>query len=308
LLLVVLWVLMLGCNFSGIANRPNVAEVNRAQTSTAQAVQGVQETVSKLATQTAQAQQIGNVATHSSPSPASTPATPSATDIPLTNINVPATLDRPRATHEINFTPGGTSIYLEKKIKPGEPHVYSIHAQADQTLIVTANSPGNDVFLNLKGLQDGVQLLRSAEQASYWFGKLTETQDYQITLATDNPDTYYFLSVEIPVDIYFAPGASSEIIEGFIDVDQDYHPAGMTRVRYLVGASAGQTMAYKLTSPNLDALSLGILGQQDGQVYSRYEVKNSSGALLVPVTQRYYMDVYSVDGVSTAFELEVTIK
>ena len=100
----------------------------------------------------------------------------------------------------------------------------------------------------------------------------------------------------------------SATIEGFVDVDTDFHPEVMTRVRYLAYATAGQTMTVKLTSRNLERLSLGISGQQDGQVYVAYQVKNNGGEVYLPITQGYYLDVYSTEGKSTAFTLEVTIR
>jgi hypothetical protein len=132
--------------------------------------------------------------------------------------------------------------------------------------------------------------------------------DYLISLTTQNPDTYYFLSVEIPANIHFQPGAYSATIDGFIDVDTFFHPDVMTRIRYLANAFAGQTMTIDLNSADLDDLSLGVVGQQDGQVYIRYQVKNSGGEVYSPISQGYYLDVYSTGGKSTAFSLEITIK
>ena len=313
--LVLVWGAILGCNFSGISNRQVLTETPGARTGTAQAVRGIQETLSSLATQTASAVQVEATQAPPSPTPTSTPPTPTITPLTPTATNTslpptsaPATRAPQVLTDVIHFRKGGTSAYLEKPIRPGAPHLYSIRALADQTLILTATSPGSDVFLGLKGLQDGVKLLRSNAGVSYWTGVLPKTQDYQITVTTSNPDTYYFLSVEIPANIRFATGAYSATIDGYLDVDQDYHPAVMTRVRYLAYAFAGQTMTVELTSPNLEALSLGIVGQGDGQAYIRYEVKNSAAELFLPATQGYYLDVYGVNGVSTAFALKVTIR
>jgi hypothetical protein len=82
----------------------------------------------------------------------------------------------------------------------------------------------------------------------------------------------------------------------------------MTRVRYLAYASAGQTMEVTLRSPHLDDLAFGIIGQKDGQAYIRYQIKNNGGQVHLPVTQGYYLDVYSVTGLSTAFTLDITIR
>ena len=177
-----------------------------------------------------------------------------------------------------------------------------------QALILTATSEHNDVFLDVKGLEDGVHLVWAANSIPYWFGILPKTQPYQIILTTNNPDTYYFLSVEIPALIYFETGAYSGTIDGYIHVDERFYPDVMTRVRYLAYATSGQTMTVNITSPNQDDLSLGIYGQQDGQLYVRYQVKNSGGEVYLPISQGYYLDVYSTGGKSTAFTLEITIK
>jgi hypothetical protein len=162
--------------------------------------------------------------------------------------------------------------------------------------------------MDLKGIQDGKQLLWASEEKSDWTGVLPKTQDYLLTLTTKNQDTRYFLSIEIPSTISFQPGAYSTMIDGFIDVDTALHPNVFTRIRYLAYANAGQTMWVELDSPNMDDLSLGITGQQDGQAYVRYQVKNSGGKVDLPISQGYYLDVYSTGVRSTAFTLLVTIK
>jgi hypothetical protein len=129
-----------------------------------------------------------------------------------------------------------------------------------------------------------------------------------ISLTTQNPDTYYFLSVEIPANINFQPETYSAIVDGFIDVDEYFHPDAMTRVRYLAYAFAGQAMEVELKSPNLDNLSLGVVGQKDGQVYIQYSIKNKGGNVYLPVSQGYYIDVYSPSGNSTTFSLDVKIE
>ena len=108
--------------------------------------------------------------------------------------------------------------------------------------------------------------------------------------------------------IAFAPGAASVELDGYIEIDPAFSPGVMTRVRYLVHGAAGQTMNIVLNSDNLDQLSMGIIGQGDGQPYLRYEVKTNGGTLVMPVTQGYYLDVYAVGQKSAAFTLIVEIQ
>jgi hypothetical protein len=207
----------------------------------------------------------------------------------------------------ILFKRGATSAAYQSKIQAGEEHIYTVRAQAGQTLIVSAASPGNTVFLAIKGMQGGQQFLSETAKSSYFSGKLPEAQDYQIALTTVSADTYYFFDVIIPANIVFKPGPETKKLDGYVEVDPQF-PDLLARVRYLVDASAGQTMNVKLSSPELNDLSMGIYGQQDGQPYLRYEVKNSGFNGKVSVTQGYYLDVVSVSGKPTSFTLEVTLR
>ena len=94
---------------------------------------------------------------------------------------------------------------------------------------------------------------------------------------------------------------------GHIEIFNDTPSTSVdNHVTYLVYASAGQTMDVKLSSPNIDALSLGVYGQQDGQPYQRYQVKNYGFHGVLPVTQGYYLEVFSFKK-STDFTLVITI-
>jgi len=268
----------------------------------------ISEILGAFATQTAQIAQLSSTPTSPLPSPLPTATPVSITPAAPNTQLIPSTRTPNVVADQLSFRQGGTSIYLQKPIKHGNQHDYSVRAMEGQTLILSVSSPNNDIYLDVKGIQDGKQLIWGTTQTTYWSGTLPKTQDYLITLTTQNPDTYYFLSVEIPANIHFQPGAYSATIDGFIDVDTSFHPDVMTRIRYLANAFAGQTMNVTLSSPDLSDLSLGIVGQQDGQVYIRYQVKNSGGEVHLPSSQGYYLDVYSTGGKSTAFELEVVIK
>ena len=210
--------------------------------------------------------------------------------------------------NEIHFKRGGTSAYIQKSISAGNPQTYLLRALAGQTLILGVSSSDNDVFLDLLGLESNVRLVRAADKISHWVGELPLDQPYQVTLRTDNPDTTYFLHIEIPAVIQFEPGAYSARVDGYVAVHTDKYPDLMTRVRYLAHAFAGQTMTVTLKSPNLDHLAIGIIGQKDGQAYIRYQIKNNGGEVHLPATQGYYLDVYSISGRSTAYRLEITIR
>jgi len=207
----------------------------------------------------------------------------------------------------IHFKSGGTFSFVQKSIKAGEKRTYTLIASAGQTMIVGVASPDHDVFIGVKGVQGGQQLVLNSSQIDSWTGTLPQTQTYQITLTTNNPDTYYFLTVEIPANIRFEPGSYGTTVAGHIEIFNDTPSTSVdNHVTYLVYASAGQTMDIKLFSPNIDALSLGVYGQDDGQPYLRYEVKNEGYHGVVPATQGYYLKVFSFKK-STDFTLEITI-
>jgi hypothetical protein len=209
--------------------------------------------------------------------------------------------------NEIHFKPGGTSASVQKTMRAGEQHSYKIQGMANQTMIVGVSSDQNDVFLGIKGVQGGQQLLPTSAHTSYWTGTLPQTQDYIITLTTNNPNTKYFMDVVIPAIIHFEPGTYSTVVDGHIEIlDPIVQDSVGNFVTYLLYASAGQTLDVELSSPHLDALSFGVYGQTDGQPYRRWQVKNYGYYGVLPLTQGYYLKVFS-NGATTDFTLKITI-
>ena len=208
---------------------------------------------------------------------------------------------------ELRFQPGGTSTYAQGSLGTGEQHRYKIEAMADQTMLVRVSSDQNEVFLGINCLQGGEQLLDTSAHTPYWSGTLPQTQDYVITLTTNKPDIRYYLKVEIPANIRFEPGTDSTVVEGHIEIlDPTVYADVDNIVTYLLYASAGQTLDVQLASPHLEALSFGVYGQTDGQPYRRWQVKNYGYYGVLPLTQGYYLKVFS-NGISTDFTLEITI-
>ena len=320
--------LILACDL--MSNLPNLAldGTATANASTAQAAHEAQVDLAVLATQTAQASRPSSTPNPPTSTPSSspipptltettpldtptatnTPETPTMTNSPPTETPLAPTLTPVLMSSRLHFRQGGTAINLQVPIHAGVQHAYTVWAKKGQTMIISVSSPNQDVNLDLRGMQGGQQLVWPASQTTYWWDTLPASQDYAITITTQNPDTYYFLSLEVPANIYFETGAISATIDGYVDVDTAFHPNVLTRVRYLAYASAGQTMTIKLKSPNLDDLSLGVVGQMDGQAYIGYQVKNNGGEIILPTSQGYYLDIYGINGQSTEFTLELTIQ
>jgi hypothetical protein len=212
------------------------------------------------------------------------------------------------SSNAIRFKRCGTYTFTKNVIKAGEKQTYTLNASAGQTMILGALSQNHDVFIGIRGVQGGQQLVSNGSRLDYWTGILPQTQTYQITITTINPDTYYFLEVEIPVTVRFKDGAYSATIQGHLEIFEDPPDVGGVdnHVTYLINASAGQTMDVKLSSPNIDVLSLAVYGQDDGQPYQRYVIKNNGFHGVLPVTQGYYLKVVSFKK-STDFTLEITI-
>jgi hypothetical protein len=312
--ILVLSVLSLSCNlFSGLKGM-RVVPTADSQAGMTQSADYVAGTLSVFATQTAQAGAPSETPapptafptftpTHTESAPTATETPPEASDafsLPTTTPETPA--------GKIRFEEGATSAYVRKLIAAGEKHHYLVRALENQFLVLAISSPDDDVYLGVKGVADGDVLLAESAEESDWSGRLPSGQEYLVTVTTDNAETDYFLSIEVPAHIYFDPGAYSDTIDGYIEVNQTFHPAVLTRVRYRARAFGGQTMTVELSSSNIDDLSVAIVGQDTGETYLRYEVKNSGGEILLPSDQAYFIDVYAVNGVSTVFTLKLTIK
>ncbi|NIW47189.1 MAG: hypothetical protein GWN30_21300 [Gammaproteobacteria bacterium] len=170
------------------------------------------------------------------------------------------------------------------------------------------SSPDGDVTMGMERVDTGKDLISPSSGYTDWVGTIPVTGAYQLIISTNNPDTYYFLMLEIPANIFFETGATSETISGYVEVFQDFHPDVITRVRYMAYAREDQTMEISLGSPNLDSLAIGVIGQSDGKEYINYEVKSNHFEMDLPSTQGYFIDIYSVGGVSTDFSLQVEIE
>lgn len=239
--------------------------------------------------------------------PAASTQAPSATIPNSAEASAESPSASPAPDEVIVFKPGGTSAYRERVIAPGEIHTYTLQAAAGQTLLAGVSSQGQEVYLEITGLKSGEVLLHANERRADWRGILPETQPYQITLSTEAQEAYYFLCVEVPADILFGTEQEMVQVEGYLEIHSEWYPNLMTRVRYLVHAAPGREItSIQLSSPEIDRLSLGIIGQADGQPYKRYEVSGVEFNGWLPLEQGYFVDVYSI-GVSTGFVLEISV-
>ena len=214
----------------------------------------------------------------------------------------------PLVSTEIKFRAGGTIAYLKGEIKAGQQISFTLGAGGGQTLIATISSEGNQVYFEIKDLEDGEVLVPFSDEASSVQTKLPWTGDYQITLISP-VDLDYFLSVEVPANLVVSPGMGAAVVDGFIDVLGTFHPDAFTRVRYLMQLQAGSILDVQLSTPAIDDLSLALIGAEDHQPYLRHEVQSGSiKGFVVTESQGYYLDVYSVSGESAAFSLIIEVE
>lgn len=107
------------------------------------------------------------------------------------NISVPA---------RISFEPGAVSARVQGSINGTLINSYLLNARGGQHMTVTINSPRNDLFLTIYGVNDGTPLLRAALGQTQFSGTLPQTQDYMIMVVpqdTSVPTTDYSLTVEV---------------------------------------------------------------------------------------------------------------
>jgi hypothetical protein len=97
----------------------------------------------------------------------------------------------------IQFAPGAISASLPGNLQGRETNYYLARAFAGQTMTVRINSPNNDIFLTIYGMEDGSPLVRSVSGLSEWSGVLPATQDYMIEAVSTGASAGYTLVVTI---------------------------------------------------------------------------------------------------------------
>jgi hypothetical protein len=275
----------------------------------------VRNILSAFATQTQEALSAEALGPSLTPSPPGTEAgeefTPTVFPMQTTETVQPGSTEGSTLSEEpteIQFKSGGTSAHLRQEIKAGEQHRFTFLAAGGQTLILSVSANNNtEVYLEAIGLEDGQTLLSLDDQSTSTTVTLPSTQEYQVTAYAPQTDTIYFLHVEIPAVIDIVPGERISL-DGNVEVIDVPDSSVLTRVRYLVSGKEGMTLKVKLESPQIEDLNLGLVGQSDGQAYWRHHVIGRQGELEMPLTQGYYLDVYSTSGNSAPYTLEVEIK
>jgi hypothetical protein len=250
-----------------------------------------------------------------------TPGSASSTAAPATNTPVPATAVPPTAVPptktpaaptpvpptsipisgatRINFAAGATSVGLNGTIAAHGAQQYVLGAGANQVMMINTVSPNGVVSISVIGVKTGQVMIAASAGVSFWQGRLPASQDYLIRLLNNSGGSANFgLSVTIPQNVFFNPGATLTTLNGSIISHQTN--------TYLARAFAGQTMTVKITSPASDVL-LTIYGYTDGQPLVRYVSGATSFTGVLPLTQDYVIQAVSV-GNNTNYTISITIK
>lgn len=174
----------------------------------------------------------------------------------------------------ITFAPGATSAVVQGAISGGHVAYYVLTAMAGQTMTVLPDSNNGPVYVTIYNTQR--MMMGSAASGQVWTGVLPATGDYTLAVYPPSNGAYtnFMLKIQIvsssqptpsaPERIYFAPGAVSTTITGYL-------PSNFSK-QYILNARAGQVMTisswtsngpfrYTMTMPDGTWLGSGDQGQ-----------------------------------------------
>ncbi len=198
-------------------------------------------------------------------------------------LNIPA---------RIRFATGGTSAIVQGQIAANSKNVYLLAATAGQTLEVNLGA-ATGLTLAINGA-DG-STVRSKSSNLSFRGVLPKTQDYILVVASGSSAVSYSMSLDIPLRIRFATGATSATLTGTV-------PANLSQF-FILNAAKGQTM--NVTATPDAQLQLSIFGV-DGNVLRSGMGQGASFSGTLPSTQDYILVLKSANQVVN-FTLKVSV-
>lgn len=133
--------------------------------------------------------------------------------VDLPNPEVSARLDN--SPRRVSLEPDATSISISDNIGFNRINGYIVKAQADQVMTVTASSPHSDVWLSVRGYEDGTVLASIRSEVSNWSGELPTSQEYLVNAVAVGSDTSYILRIEITGEVVPTP----EPLQAEVNVD-----------------------------------------------------------------------------------------
>ena len=107
--------------------------------------------------------------------------------------------DKPQLSEpiRIEFDPGATGVTMWGGLPANGIDEYVLYAMEGQEMTVTINSPGDQVYLSMYGMSDGIPMVRAAFEIKSWTGVLQASQDYSIKAVAAVAVPSYQLDIEI---------------------------------------------------------------------------------------------------------------
>jgi len=209
-----------------------------------------------------------------------------ASDVPVST---------PSPPERIVFEPDTTAKTLNRAIAAGEIQEYVVRAMDGQRMLAAITTPEEDVFLTIYGLEDGVPLVRSAADATYWAGRLPGTQDYALKAVSRGNATNFSLEVVIPITLQFSEPGVPVSVDGMVNPDEVMH--------YVFAGTEGEAVTVTLTSPGEQAF-LTVYGMEDGVPLVRAASESLTWSGMLELTQDYVVQVVS-GGARADYVLEI---
>jgi len=182
----------------------------------------------------------------------------------------------------IRFAPGATSKTLTDHVVPEEIDRYVLRASEGQVMHVRIFSAEEAVRVRVDA-SSGAPLEEEAAGRTFWRGPLPVTQDYVITVSSQEAANYE-LSIIIYSRIEFEPGATSTTIHGRLGSYETDH--------YVFHARAGQILDIAVNAP--EQVGLTVWGA-DGVPLKRYVDEEMSWRGELPVTQDYFVELNALE-------------
>lgn len=198
----------------------------------------------------------------------------------------------------IIFAQGATEAQTQGSLAARQSRDFVVNAGQGQTMMLDLSSSTDDATLVVTGAQVvNPQVLRASPVG--WLGLLPATEDYIIRVTAGSAATNFSLNVLIPQRITFAPGSISKTVTGVT--------AERRIVRYLLRASAGQTMTATVIAPP-DTAGLTIYGLDDGSPLVRAVSGATAWTGQLPGTQDYVIDIVPAVDATIHFSLQVVVQ
>jgi hypothetical protein len=220
--------------------------------------------------------------------PTSTSIPPSATPQPIPTIaSVPGT---------IAFALGTTAGVVQGTVQAGQVVNYTIQVGQSQAMILSIDSPYQDVFLGV--IQpDGLVLAPASNKWTHWQWLSPEPGLYTIQVVGGASAESYTLTAKIAQQVNFATGTSSITLNGTTVNGYVFS--------YALKCQGNQTMTVSLNAP-AGAATIDIFGMATGTLLGA-SAKATSGSVVLPQDQVYVVEVIPTNGQVVAYSLTVSV-